>query len=624
MKFKDTLNAVRNYDSNRRKKVNLNEAGKSKKTSSSGTRDPKATKVDSVAPALGGSAGQFTDSPVDLSQIYNAYSSDAYIRRAIDNVSSLMMKSGYELKGKNKDTLTYVKNRLSLIGESTGISFEELITELSDNFVLYSNAPIVKARGQENLGGLAATGYYGGDPISGLFPVSPRFFKVKRTDMGDPDGYEVSSDGSTTVEFKTEDIAHLHYRKQTGAAYGTPYIQNVLDDVLILRNIEENVSQLIYRNLFPLTVYTVGSTKEGYEATDAEIEETVAKLQEMRLDEIHVLPERHKIETVNSGNAVLDASSYLTYFRQRVFTGLGMSESVMGVSGSANKSTADNQNSDLNDLVKDFQKRFRAQIQSSIINEILYEGGYDPVLNEEDSVIFEFVEIEQSSKIARENHIINLFNNNLVSFDEARVSLGYEPVADLSNFRVQLIDNDPTTSTDKSVENADQPENQHGKATNPSKNQTKEKKSLKKVLTQDNALVNLRMSTEEGLARRSVIEYIELLEKDCKVKLKEGASMATILEELNTQSKPKLADRLNNTLLDEHLAHLDTSLSPKETHLIKQRVARETESIIDKLISDIIIRGKYLNESTNKLTFIESSFESLSYRVKMLPYDTYR
>ena len=43
-------------------------------------RDPASTKVKSVSPRIGGgSAGQFEESPVDLSEIGRAYHSDSYV-----------------------------------------------------------------------------------------------------------------------------------------------------------------------------------------------------------------------------------------------------------------------------------------------------------------------------------------------------------------------------------------------------------------------------------------------------------------------------------------------------------------------------------------------------------------
>lgn len=151
-------------------------------------------------------------------------------------------------------------------------------------------------------------------------------------------------------------IWYFTYRKPSGRAYGIPFIFNALDDVKLLRQIEENVARLIYRNLFPLYLYKVGIDKPGFEATDEEIETLREEIRNIPVDGALVVPERHNIEVVGSQGQAIDANGYLKYFRQRVFSGLGVSDTIMGISDTANKSTSDNQSSDLNDSVKDFQK----------------------------------------------------------------------------------------------------------------------------------------------------------------------------------------------------------------------------------------------------------------------------
>lgn len=547
------------------------------KKGKSASRDPKSTRVGIVTPRIGaGAEGQFEDSTIDLNLIERAYYSEAYIRRAIDKIAGLMFKSGWGFVSKNPEALTYVKTRLKLIEESTSTSTEELLRELGLNYILFSNAPVIKTRGTENLAGLNASGYYGGEPISGIFAAPPTGFRVARDGFGNPINYEISAGGGQGTEFKIEDVSHMTYHKPTGRAYGVPFIQNVLDDVLILRQIEENVARLVYRNLFPLQTYTVGDTTPGYEATDEEIEEVIASLESMPVDGMVVLSERHKIETVSNNNAVLDANNYLKYFRQRVFTGLAMSESVMGIGDTTNKSTSDNQSSDLNDLVKDFQQSFSAEIQKEIINEILFEGGYDPTMNEEDEVQFIFTEIEQGAKMARENHITQLWNNNLISHTEARISIGKDPVDDLSDFYISLIKGTSSNDTEnKAVDNKDQPENQHGKQDSP-----KDQKNSKKAtdpLTEAKELVNLDISRN---IKEKSNKYSLLLES-----LSNG--IKNTFEETKDIDKIKLLIEKSSIMKLSYISEKESN--EKELRFITQDLIYRIENIKnDKNIIDIL------------------------------------
>ena len=532
-------------------------------------RDPASTKVKSVSPRIGGgSAGQFEESPVDLSEIGRAYHSDSYIRRSIDKISGLMFKSGWNLVSLNPTALEYVQNRLSLIEESTNISTEELLRELGGNFILYANAPIAKTRGSENLGGLQAAGYYGGEPINGLFPASPEYFQVQRDEFGNVENYTISGDsGGQGVEFGVEDIAHLTYHKPTGRAYGVPYIQNIIDDVLILRQIEENVARLVYRNLFPLQTYTVGRVEPGYEATDEEIEQVTEEIRNMPLDGILVIPERHKIESVSSNGAALQAYDYLKYFRQRVFTGLGVSESTMGIGDSGNKSTSDNQSSDLIDLVKDFQQTFAAEIQREIINEILFEGGFDPTLNKDDRVSFEFTEIEQAAKIARENHEMQKFMGNVQSLDETRERMGYEPTTDMRMFFMNLTQTlaMDTTSAQGTVSSKDQPQNQAGKQLNPNKDTMKanfDKNDLNSVLTEFGLKVNF--TTDE-----SKKDVFSEKERQSWKKVKESILEGNFRHTETTRQKTLLIETIELSL------NQNTELNAEQSSQVAQQIVRD-------------------------------------------------
>lgn len=467
-------------------------------------RDPAKTKVVSIAPKVGGGrGGDFESSPVDLSEIGRAYYSDSYIMRAINKIVGLMFKSGWGFNSSNSDALEYVIKRFALIAESTDISTQELVRELGFNYVLYSNSALIKVRGTENIADLEATGYYGGDPIAGLFNVPVERLEVERDDYGNIESYLILSDEGDDLELSPEDVIHFTHNKPTGRTFGVPHVSSVIDDVLILRQIEENVVRMIYRNIHPLMTYRVGLAEPGYEADDDEITAIAAEIENMPLDSMIVLSERHKIETVSSNSGILDAYNYLKYFRQRVFTGLGVSESTMGIGDSSNRSTADNQSSDLIDLVKDFQINFESSLQI-LVNEILFEGGFDPVLNEEDRVTFDFVEIEQNVKIARENHELMKYLSNAQSLDSFLHNIGEDPIEDseLDRFYQNLFGGNAKNDPEGQVDNKNKPENQHGKQDSPVKDpkesikEANAKKNQIMGLTNENEVFNLRLDSE--------------------------------------------------------------------------------------------------------------------------------
>lgn len=536
MKFKELLLA--RQATHRKKPV---EASLSEATA----RDPKKIGVKSMVQTVGGGGrGGFEESPIDLDQVSRAYHTDAYIRRAIDKIVNATMKQGWDLKSKNEKASEYIWTRMKLMEEATKQSWDTLHEEWMHNLVLYSNNGVVKARAKAKsaVPGLNATGYTSKQPIAGYFTIDPISFQVERDEFGNIQGYQQAGSGGQGVAFKAEDIVHFTHKKPTGRAYGVPYISRVLDDVRMLRLIEDNVSRLIHRELFPLHIYQVGLNTPGFEATDTEIDEVRASLQEMPLDGTIVLPERHNIKTVGAENNALDASNYLKYFRQRVFSGLDMSDSTMGVGDTANKSTSDNMSADLTDLAKEFQKVYAAHFQKEIINELLFEGGFDPTLNPDDEVIFFFNEIEEDAKRKRENHIVQLYLSNIIDQDETRRELGYDPLTSTEKLSGAIIASlSASTNSDAAQASQDgsaaqtasreKPENQSGKQDSPgkAKRETKVKDSLEKsVLTEQGQLVTLLTVPQEARPDTALAGIWSTLKQDVIARLERKEDLAMI------------------------------------------------------------------------------------------------
>lgn len=493
-------------------------------------RDPKKVAVKRLGQSLKGQGGDdFEESPVDLEEIGRAYFTDSYIRRAVDKHSTLMFKNGWKFSGKNDDAVEYVRTRMKLMSEGTGMSTEALVQEIGENLVLYANCYIVKARAKNNSvpSGIQAQGYTGKQPIAGYFILPAQQVTISRDDNGTILAYQQEGDGGDAIEFKPTEVVHFTYRQPTGRAYGVPFIFNALDDVKLLRQIEENVARLIYRNLFPLYLYKVGIDKPGFEATDEEIDELRNQIREIPMDGALVVPERHNIEVIGSAGEAIDANGYLRYFRERVFSGLNASDTTMGISDTSNKSTSDNQSADLNDSVKYFQQIFANHFKFHVINELLFEGGYDPILNEEDEVSFNFSEIEFDAKTKRENHIIQMYMQNAIVFEEMRELLGREKEVDESRLYVNLFNNPVHSSDDagKTGDNKDQPENQHGKKTGPGEPKRSKEKDIQ--------------------GKVSVSESIELTNTRKMVSLQESLGISSFTKELEGHWSDALEDTQN-------------------------------------------------------------------------------
>jgi hypothetical protein len=416
---------------------------------SASTRDPKKSLVKRLGLAFVDSTGaaakkDFQEPTFDLTEITKAYNTDSYVRQAIDKYVDLMFKAGWDITGKNQAAMDYMKIRLAVISEATQTPTKQFFLEIAEDLVKYGNAFIVKARAKGTYSlppGVTATPVTGNAPVAGYFTLPPTTMKIAREENGTIVSYQQEVEGKTPVEFKPEDIIHIHWKKERGQAFGVPFLLPVLDDVKILRQVEEDVVRLIYRHLFPLHVYQVGLDRPGFEATDEEIELVREEIRNMTLDGGIVIPERHNLSILGNEGEALKVEGYLEYYRKRVFTGLGVSETIMGVGDTTNRATAESMTTEMHDRIKAFQRVMAEAVDFYIFGELLREGGFDPILRPEDDVDFQFKEIDLDSRTKLENEITQLWNNNLMTFEEARQAIGYDPVADESRLFYQMVGN---------------------------------------------------------------------------------------------------------------------------------------------------------------------------------------
>jgi len=366
----------------------------------------------------------FESSPIDLKMIKNAVNTEPYIERAVLTYSQLLFKAGYSIVSNNDDAARYVRQRLNMMSFATGTPIDILFQQIGQDLVTFSNAFLIKSRvDSSQLGGIQAQGVFDTNPVGGYFRVDPSTIQIKRDKTGAIKSYQQQS-GSNTKKFKPTDVIHLYVNKFGGDAFGTPIIQPVLEDVKLLRKIEGNVTQLIYRFAMPLYQMKIGLPQPGMQATEREISEAKTAVEQMNADGIMVTNEATEFKAIGAEGTALDASKYLQYFEQRVITGLNMSMAMMGRGGNA--SDADSMEAQVHNMVKFYQQTFAIMIENFMFNELLMEGGFSPVGGEDDVVNFRFKEINTETRVKMDTHALNLYQGNLITLQEARQMLGID------------------------------------------------------------------------------------------------------------------------------------------------------------------------------------------------------
>lgn len=372
----------------------------------------------------------------NLWEIKEASESDSYVKIAFSKYSYLIYKAGASLKGED-ERVAYLEKRFRMMSFMTQKPMDILFQEVADDLVKYSNAFLIKKR-VDGIVGINARPMLADKVVGGYFRVDPASIKIKRDKNGNVLKYEQGY-GDNIREFFPRDVIHFYMDKDANNAYGTPRVVAALEDVKLLRKIEGNVTALIYRFSMPLYQWIVGLPQQGMQATQPEILKAQNEIERSTLDGIVVTNERTAIKAIGAEGSALNAEGYLRYFEERVFSALGVSASQMGRGGA--KQDSESMEAQIHDTVKYIQRIMSIFIQEKILNELLLEGGFNPILNEEDIVSYEFEEISLETKVKKENHEMLKFQSNVIPFEETRRNMGMkDTVSDESRLYKNMID----------------------------------------------------------------------------------------------------------------------------------------------------------------------------------------
>jgi hypothetical protein len=447
----------------------------------------------------------FEPSPYDFDRIIQAVDTDSYVKQAVSKYKDLFWKEGWKIVGENQEAVAYLYQRIDYMEMAMKRPFLEFLIDLSDQLIKFSNVFAVRARGElseffpTKLAPINAT-----QPIVGYYLIPTEQVRILRDKYNRPKSYMQQTDPMTYAPtdrdpvWSADRVIHLFFDRKPGRAFGTPFLSNSLDDIVALRQMEEDIQNLVHRELFPLYKYIIGTADQP--ADPEEIDKAAAEIENLRAEGGLILPYRHDVDVIGSAQEALDASAYIEHFKERVAIGLGVAPHHLGMTmNGGNRSMSERLDTALYDRIKQFQKQFAEMIRLHIFNELLFEGGFDPIKNPletdiSDRCYFKFNEIDVDTQVKKETHIIQKYVNSVITLTEARTELGIDPEVDQedlfagiqSAMQKDLIDaqqsaQDATSdkqasagpgqrnlpSKRKGVGNATRPQNQNGRRTSP-------------------------------------------------------------------------------------------------------------------------------------------------------------
>ena len=579
----------------------------------------------------------FEGPPVDLTEVQKAYARDGYVRHAVDKYVELILRRGWELVGRNEKAIDYVRKRLRLMAAMSDMSTDQLILSIVDDFEKYSNSFLVKVYIPNNYTlPVPARGLNGKRPLGALFPLSPITIRIAQDKYGNILKYRQQSPFTMeTKEFKPEDIIHIDYKKERGRLWAVPWLWPVLEDVKLLRQLEENTAKLSHKHLFPLIHAIVGLAQEGFQASDEEIEDAIEMLRQMPEDGVFVSSERIKLEVKGVEGESLDIKPLMEYFEKRIFSGFGLSELEMGRSGQANRGTADTLSESARDRVKMKQQIIADKITNEIINTFLYEGGFNPLLNPDDAVVFEFRAIDIDEQQKKENGAVFLWEHNAITFDELRKEIGRDPLEDEEGLyfnkitRAQLKYASELQNDTAETDNKQQPENQHGKKSNHDKpvNQSLIESHSSPTLDEYNSLERA-LRTYWTMAKNDILKAIDkfFIDKERQYPITMSGSVSQPLKLISTAIFKQSRQAIQRALIkgSTQAAH-DLNKPPliQNAQTNSTLIAREFDNDVIRLIGEIeqcIQKFEDIEDMSKeeiKLK-VNSTFDALQHRLKFI------
>lgn len=451
----------------------------------------------------------FEDAPYDFSRIAKAVDTDSYAKQAFAKYKDLTWKEGWSISGQNPDSVDYIWRRIDLIEKAMGRSLQDFMSEVMDQLVKYSNVFIAIARTDLSSFVPEARRLKDEDRksmIAGFYIIPTETVMVKRDKFNRPKQYaqkitantmggEVKGD-QNMIRWDAADVIHLYLDRKPGRIFGSPFILPTLNDIISLRQLEEDILNLAHRELFPLYLYQVGN--DAIPAVEGEIDKAVHSIEALKSEGGLVMPGHHDVKVIGAEGTSLDITDYLAHFKERVAIGLGVSPHHLGMMGtSSNRSVTERLDLALYDKIKNYQAYFEDVMRIHILNQLLLEGGFDPSNSanskseDTDACYFEFNEIDIDTQIKKENHYVDLFNKNAIVLEELRerLKVPVEPPSDnLAMIMTATIQAHLTAAT--AAATASQPSDSRPDAQTPAKKGQVNLPNIKKDTGTKNRPVN--------------------------------------------------------------------------------------------------------------------------------------
>ncbi len=366
---------------------------------------------------------------IDLKEMKKAFKVEAYFARAVRKYIERFLRNDFTFVGINPESVSYIRKRFQQMEDVRATAFNDLIAQIAFSLFVYGNAFVLKVREVASSGGREYTDPVGTvrSPVAGYFILDPVYVTPELSEVGTVKSWLYGPPGYEARRIAPHNIMHIKDCAMPGAIMGTPFAYQSLNDIKALRRMEELVEIVSFQEGIPLYFYTIGN-KDSKNVNQEDLISMSVEVSNMIQSGAIVAPWTHNIEVKGSQGKALDVSNYLQYFKQRLFSGLGLSALDFGEGDTANKGTASTISEAVIHTVKYYQKLV-IDAWNREIKDLLREGNWDKI-DDDNAVLVYTAEIDIDSKIKQELHSMALYQSNMLPRGRSLSRIGEDQISE--------------------------------------------------------------------------------------------------------------------------------------------------------------------------------------------------
>lgn len=398
-----------------------------------------------------------------LTEADKAVHTDGFVRQAVSRLKEIAIRQDFWLNSGSEETLKYIKQRLFEIEHISSKTFKEIVTNIIDSLVKYANAYLILNRGNNSVSGSPYM-YFGKElrAVTSFYTINPLYMKVIVDVFGNPilyqydpklknddyivycskkteeEAFEIyGKDRNGTITFKANDVIHFKYDGEN-SLFGRPFFLEALDDLIMLRKMEELIDSMWNNGMFNAVIYKVGNEKVPPKESDLEM--VMNTLQWNPSDGVVIVPGTHEVKYLEAQN-ITQLINLMKHFKERFFSGIGMSTVSMGESGSSNRATAETTNESMFDKVRMIQNIISIKMHT-FFEHLIMDGKYDIFKIDPDNLpTLVFPEPDFDRQTKKEAAEISKYEHNVQTETETRKNIGLSSLKnreDMHLYRITL------------------------------------------------------------------------------------------------------------------------------------------------------------------------------------------